>query len=199
MFYSQFVLTKKGALGRVWLAAHWDRKLNKGQINSTNIEESVDSIINMNVPMALRMTGHLLLGVSRIYARKVKYLLNDCNDALVKIKMAFRTEAQANLHLEDTVANYNAITLPENYEQMEINLPEITIEEFAVTDERTLLNVNLATRRQLNINLQGIDREDAGEDMGIDPDDFDNDILKDRPLLEEPEGFRGEAMEFGQG
>lgn len=78
--------------------------------------------------MALRMTGHLLLGVSRIYARKVKYLLNDCNDALVKIKMAFRTEAQANLHLEDTVANYNAITLPENYEQMEINLPEITIE-----------------------------------------------------------------------
>jgi hypothetical protein len=39
------------------------------------------------VPFALRMSGHLLLGVVRIYSRKVKYLLNDAQDALVKIKM----------------------------------------------------------------------------------------------------------------
>ena len=37
--------------------------------------------------MALRMSSHLLLGVARIYYRKVKYLLTDCNDALVKIKL----------------------------------------------------------------------------------------------------------------
>lgn len=37
--------------------------------------------------MALRMTGHLLLGVARIYSRKVKYLLTDCSEALVKIKL----------------------------------------------------------------------------------------------------------------
>ncbi len=39
------------------------------------------------VPMALRMSGHLLLGVVRIYSRKVRYLMSDCSDALVKIKM----------------------------------------------------------------------------------------------------------------
>ncbi len=37
--------------------------------------------------MALRMSSHLLLGVVRIYARKVKYLMTDCSEALVKIKM----------------------------------------------------------------------------------------------------------------
>lgn len=39
------------------------------------------------MPLALRMSGHLLLGVVRIYSRKVKYLLEDCSDALIKIKM----------------------------------------------------------------------------------------------------------------
>lgn len=37
--------------------------------------------------MALRLSGQLLLGVVRIYSRKAKYLLDDCNDALLKIKM----------------------------------------------------------------------------------------------------------------
>jgi hypothetical protein len=39
------------------------------------------------VPMALRLSGQLLLGVVRIYGRKAKYLLDDCNEAIVKIKM----------------------------------------------------------------------------------------------------------------
>lgn len=40
--------------------------------------------------MGLRTSGHLLLGVVRIYSKKAKYLLADCNDAVVKIKIAFR-------------------------------------------------------------------------------------------------------------
>ena len=38
-------------------------------------------------PLALRLSGQLLLGVARIYSRKAKYLLDDCNEALVKIKL----------------------------------------------------------------------------------------------------------------
>jgi hypothetical protein len=38
-------------------------------------------------PIALRVSGQLLLGVVRIYSRKTKYLLEDCNEALVKIKL----------------------------------------------------------------------------------------------------------------
>ena len=40
--------------------------------------------------IALRTSGHLLLGVVRIYNRKAKYLLADCSEALLKMKMTFR-------------------------------------------------------------------------------------------------------------
>jgi len=90
MFYSQIILAKKGPLGKIWLAAHWDKKLTKVQIFQTDISKSVDSIVNPSVPLALRVSGHLLLGVVRIYSRKVKYLMHDCTEALVKIKLAFR-------------------------------------------------------------------------------------------------------------
>lgn len=78
-------------MGKVWLAAHWgDKKLGRPQIFSADIASSVESIVNPAVPLALRVSGHLLLGVVRIYSRKVRYLMHDCNEAMVKIKMAFR-------------------------------------------------------------------------------------------------------------
>ncbi len=93
MFYSEIILAKKGPLGKVWLAAHWgDKKLGRGQIFSTDIASSVDNIVNPSVPLALRVSGHLLLGVVRIYSRKVKYLQKDCEEAMVKIKMAFHDD-----------------------------------------------------------------------------------------------------------
>lgn len=97
MFYSQIILAKKGPLGKVWLAAHWgDKKITRPQIFSTDIATSVDSIVNPTVPLALRVSGHLLLGVVRIYSRKVRYLMHDCHEAMVKIKMAFRPEGGVN-------------------------------------------------------------------------------------------------------
>jgi cohesin complex subunit SCC1 len=43
--------------------------------------------------MALRISGQLLLGVCRIYSRKAKYLLDDCNEALMKIKLVSSLDA----------------------------------------------------------------------------------------------------------
>ena len=64
------------------------------------------------VKMALRTTGHLLLGIVRIYSRKTKYLLADCNEAFLKLKMAFRP-GQGETTEEGQEAPINAITLPE--------------------------------------------------------------------------------------
>jgi cohesin complex subunit SCC1 len=90
MFYSQVILAKKGPLAKVWLAAHWgDKKLARPQIFATDISQSCTDIMNPSVPLALRLSGHLLLGVVRIYSRKVKYVLNDCTEAMIKLQMAF--------------------------------------------------------------------------------------------------------------
>ena len=82
MFYSQVILARKGPLGKIWLAAHFDKKLTKNQIFTTDISESVDSVLNPPTPLALRVSGHLLLGIVRIYSRKVKYLMADCTEAM---------------------------------------------------------------------------------------------------------------------
>lgn len=112
MFYSIYVLGKKGPLARVWLAAHWDKKITKSQILESNIVESVDSILQPRIKLSLRTSSHLLLGIVRIYARKTIYLLQDCQDAAFKIKSAFRPGA-VDLPEGKQEAAVNAITLPE--------------------------------------------------------------------------------------
>lgn len=88
MFYSETLLSKTGPLARVWLSANIERKLSKSHILQTNVPSSVDAITDTSTaPMALRLSGQLLLGVVRIYSRKARYLLDDCNEALLKIKM----------------------------------------------------------------------------------------------------------------
>ena len=94
MFYSESLLAKTGPLARVWLASNFERKLNKQNILSSNLENNVKDIIGQGqAPMALRLSGQLLLGVVRIYSRKARYLLDDCTDALLKIKVVGTSDA----------------------------------------------------------------------------------------------------------
>ena len=62
-----------------------------------------------------------MLGVVRIYGRKVNYLFQDCSEALVKVKQAFRGGADAvDLPEDADVAPSGVITLPENYDDLEL-------------------------------------------------------------------------------
>ena len=92
--------------------------------------------------MALRLSGQLLLGVVRIYSRKAKYLLDDCNEALLKIKMVssnlvllilplIESNVQAfrpgvvDLTEEQLTVNKNAITLPTNGVVLDLLMPDV--------------------------------------------------------------------------
>jgi cohesin complex subunit SCC1 len=55
MFYAHFVLAKKGPLARIWLAAHWDKKLTKAHVFETSIEKSVEGILHPKVCYVLYM------------------------------------------------------------------------------------------------------------------------------------------------
>ena len=41
MFYSVQILSKKGPLGLIWIAAHLDRRLKRSEVNDTSIPSSV--------------------------------------------------------------------------------------------------------------------------------------------------------------
>ncbi|XP_057534516.1 sister chromatid cohesion 1 protein 3-like [Amaranthus tricolor] len=114
MFYSHTFLARKGPLGTVWCAAHLQHKLKKSHYTSTDIPSTVERIIYPEVPIALRMYGHLLLGVVRIYSKKVEYFYQDCTALNMSLRNAFRT-ININLPENDNQAQFNTITLPETY------------------------------------------------------------------------------------
>jgi cohesin complex subunit SCC1 len=91
MFFPEHLLSRNGALARVWLAANLEKKLSKNQVLQDKINDDIAMIVKPDVaaggPLALRLSGQLLLGVVRIYSRKARYLLDDCTEALMKIKM----------------------------------------------------------------------------------------------------------------
>ncbi|XP_020597353.1 sister chromatid cohesion 1 protein 4-like isoform X2 [Phalaenopsis equestris] len=144
MFYSQFILAKKGPLGTIWIAAHLERKLRKNQVADTDIGVSVDSILFPDAPIALRLSSHLLLGVVRIYSKKVNYLFNDCSEALIKIKHAFRSTA-VDLPPEESTAPYNSITLPENFDLDNFELPDSACLDSNFVDH------HVSTREQITL------------------------------------------------
>ncbi|XP_075032693.1 double-strand-break repair protein rad21-like protein 1 isoform X2 [Mixophyes fleayi] len=135
MFYTFLLLGKRGALSKIWIAAHWEKKLTKAHIFECNLDSAIQSIMAPKVVIALRTSGHLLLGVVRIYHRKAKYLLADCNEAFLKIKITFRPGA-LDLAEEHQEASYNAITLPEEFHEFETPLPDLNVID--VVDHFTL-------------------------------------------------------------
>ena len=121
--------------------------------------------------MALRTSGHLLLGVVRIYSRKAKYLLADCNEAFVKIKMAFRP-GMVDLPEENREAAVNAITLPEVFHDFDTAMP--SLED---VDLQTQFTMNQTRTEEItmredygNINLETAADDDFGE-MPMDQSD----------------------------
>jgi cohesin complex subunit SCC1 len=120
MFYSAEILSKRGPLGTIWLAAHMDRKLNKDTITKQDIIQAVQTIINPEAPIALRTSGQLMLGVVKVYDRKVNYLFHDCSEAMAKAKQVFRREREVDLDPESAIAEERTITLPENYDDLEM-------------------------------------------------------------------------------
>ena len=163
MFYSQIILARKGPLGKIWLAAHWDKKLTKTQIYATDISESVENILSPSAPLALRVSGHLMLGIVRIYSRKVKYLMSDCTEAMWKIKMAFRPGnvdlAEANL-----IAAASATDDPRFFGmiQPEVDFPELA--DVAFSEHMLMQYDELRAARGRTLGLM---KDNTIDDFGI--------------------------------
>ncbi|KAI9220625.1 Rec8 like protein-domain-containing protein [Blastocladiella britannica] len=87
----------RGPLAKVWLAVHYDRKLTKRDVLHSSILSTVRQILvdaqASHDPRVLRLSGHLLVGVSKIYSRKAKYLLDECSEAKIAIQLAFKPGA----------------------------------------------------------------------------------------------------------
>ncbi|KAL0848424.1 hypothetical protein Bca101_021671 [Brassica carinata] len=112
MFYSHVFLARKGPLGTVWAAAHLQQRLKKSHYTATNIPKTVDLIMFPEAPLALRLSGHLLLGVVRIYSKQVDYLFRDCALVTTWLSKSFAS-AQVDLPEDARQAPVESVTLPQ--------------------------------------------------------------------------------------
>mmetsp|Transcript_10467 Transcript_10467/g.18864 ORF Transcript_10467/g.18864 Transcript_10467/m.18864 type:complete len:684 (-) Transcript_10467:644-2695(-) len=192
MFYSQHILTKKGPLAKIWLAAHMQSKLTKAMVNSTDVSQSCEKIVEPEAPLALRLSSNLMLGVVRIYSRKTKYLLSDCSEAMAKLKLAFtsgNTTSASQLAEASNLAPFSAITLMNNQlptsspsKQMPIMISsngldlDLDFEEYLQMDLTAMRSDVLSQNNQsaYQASIKDITMDDqgllaAGDDLDMDP------------------------------
>lgn len=115
MFYSLCLLSKKGPLAAIWVAGCCLKRLKKRQVTDTHIPSSVDKILLEGLPsVTYRILAYLLLGVVRIYSRKVEYLFQSCHDTVFDInRLSVGNKVVPFRHL---IQSSYAITLPKRYE-----------------------------------------------------------------------------------
>ncbi|KAF3215921.1 sister chromatid cohesion protein 1 [Orbilia oligospora] len=193
MFYSETLLSKTGPLARVWLSANLERKLTKSNILTSNIQTSVDAIVGEDqAPMALRLSGQLLLGVVRIYSRKARPGNVDLPvNAII---------AKDSLILKDQVVSAQDLLLPEPLDfdrTMTVGTragvsrrEDITLgdaDDFLVGDSQ--LEIGRGGTQVANLNILNLEDDlqleddlglDIGDDLGLDI--TDNDPFADNSL-----------------
>ncbi|CAI0555043.1 unnamed protein product [Linum tenue] len=213
MFYSQTFLARKGPLGTVWCAAHLQHRLKKSHYTSTDIKAVVDHIMCPEVPIALRMSGHLLLGVARIYSKKVDYLFQDCNLMKLSLRNAFTITVDINLPENAKTAKPDAVTLPQTFDldalEIDDDIHNIygSPDSHCKTREEITLDDQIPTGREPfvavtfdeDITMDDTSQQDLARDLGVRPvvEDSDRDEnnhrgggpSNDTEMLTEPADF----------
>lgn len=180
MFWSGTLLSATGPLAKAWLSANQERKVSKVQILQHNLQDSVDAIIAPNdAPLALRLSGQLLLGVVRIYSRKARYLLDDCNEALMKIKMAFRSTGNHDIATNLHVQNSESLMLPDQitpYDNLDL-LPPPSADYLASQIEEVTGAPIMARKVQVRASQRDINLQE----------DFNNSQFLNNTMIDEEE------------
>ncbi|KAI5651118.1 hypothetical protein M9H77_37123 [Catharanthus roseus] len=210
MFYSKGLLSKKGALGNVWIAAHGLKKLKREQVKKFNVSSCVDMIIRGEADkFAHRILAFLLLGVARIYSKKVEFLLHDCDDMLDKLRR-FTVDERVNKSISRTHRSYRSITLPDRFELDAFDLDISEDQDMSRIDVRSLEDLTLTDASRMEVHYENDEEHHGREDslsreafpsahtpvrdvssplfMEIDSDTSPYDTSSLKPGMEEPSG-----------
>ncbi|KAF2798527.1 hypothetical protein K505DRAFT_405148 [Melanomma pulvis-pyrius CBS 109.77] len=103
MFYSHEVLhSRKHGVATVWLVATLGSKSNLKKVNrkailNVDVPKACQTIVDPGAPMALRLQGNLLLGVSRVYLQQCGYVLSDAQSAQNAMRIMLNSVKNAGL------------------------------------------------------------------------------------------------------
>ncbi|XXH02390.1 D-arabinono-1,4-lactone oxidase [Hypoxylon texense] len=175
MFYSHEILTSRQyGVATIWLVATVGkgtstRKVTRKAIQEVDVQKACGKIIEPGAPVALRLQGQLLYGVSRVYNQQCSYMLAD----LQKI--------QAHMHVFFTKFGHNQLdpeaghTRPENLLIMndpdffpDMQMPQFDLDALAAATSQ-VTNRTSSQMSPLNSSSLG-----AGFDLRLDLDRSDS-------------------------
>lgn len=142
------------------------------------------------VPIALRLSGQLLLGVVRIYSKQVDYLYHDCNTALAGMSKSY-SSVNINLPEDATQAPYHAVTLPETFSLDALELEDDHHYGYEDNHRKQLEDITLedqiptGTDPYIVITLNEVVRKDSsvlGDALETDPVPMEEDSHPSLPL-----------------
>mmetsp|Transcript_29981 Transcript_29981/g.52620 ORF Transcript_29981/g.52620 Transcript_29981/m.52620 type:complete len:524 (-) Transcript_29981:186-1757(-) len=148
MFFSQYIVVKKGPLNKVWLAAHMQKKLTKNFVIEIDIADHVKTLLDPSTPLALRLSGQLLLGLVHIYSRKARYLQDDCSSAMANIKVVFRTQAVIDLP-ENVKGPSAAINMMEGDDELDFDIEAYSMEDIDLLKSNVARDVDITQESRL--------------------------------------------------
>ena len=112
MYFSRDLFIKKGPISTLWLAGSVLRKLGRGSVMREDIVILCQSLLHPPVPLALRAVSTLMLGVTRIYERKVHFTLAEASEVASAMK---EDKKRSHVNLNVTAARPEQINVPESF------------------------------------------------------------------------------------
>ena len=141
--------------------------------------------------MALRLSGQLLLGASRIYWRKARYLLEDCNETLDRLKLNFKTDGQVDMPQDQSRAHISSITLATNYNAAANTLmlpdPDLDLDEILnmVSTQQPHANGKSGNGKENDNSINLKEKFNINKSFGFEKSDQNDSLLQAFPMNED--------------
>ncbi|PYI26015.1 hypothetical protein BP00DRAFT_382819 [Aspergillus indologenus CBS 114.80] len=134
MFYSHEILTSpEYGVATIWLVATLGsksvtRRLNRKTILDVDVPKACGAIMEPGAPMALRLQGNLLYGVSRVYSHQCGYTLTDVQAMHDKMKTMLKTLPGGGLDASAGKARPEQLILPYDPSFLPDSLPGLILD-----------------------------------------------------------------------
>lgn len=142
MEFSQLI-APDGEWNKVWLAAHWEKRLKKQDYLEIDLRLVMASFLAKKAILSLRATGHLLVGGAKVVSKKLEILEEEVQEVRRRLWLAFSGQQPA------------ASRKGEEGEKLGQILREVDTDSVGPHDENALLGGKRHVARLEDITLKG--------------------------------------------
>ncbi|KAI9163176.1 Meiotic recombination protein rec8 [Paramyrothecium foliicola] len=119
MFYSHEILSNSQyGVSTIWLAATSSKtsqkRLTRKAIQEVNVPKACGTILDPGAPLALRLQGNFLYGVTRVFSQQCNYVLSDAEKTQSNMMTFFRVMQTSEIDPQAGKSKRNQITLEDD-------------------------------------------------------------------------------------